>query len=136
MMSFYKLLKIQLVPDACEPTYEFHMHSNTDFPAFLGHFMFHILYTVPLPSNAFHLLHQLLFCRAEDCDDENMDNTTTLWVALAVVQSYNPRRKVPRSDISIPNLECCLSKASFSAAQNSGKFLHTLAYSDIKNWTV
>lgn len=55
----------------------------------------------------------------EDCDDENMDNTTTLWVALAVVQSYNPRRKVPRSDISIPDLECCLSKASFSAAQNS-----------------
>lgn len=61
-----------------------------------------------------------------------MDNTATLWVALAVVQSYNPRRKVPRSDISIPDLECCLSKASFSAAQNSGRFLHTLAYSDIK----
>lgn len=88
------------------------------------------------PQMLFTFKHQLLFCRAEDCDDENMDNTTTLWVALAVVQSYNPRQKVPRSDISIPNLECCLSKASFSAAQNSGKFLHTLAYSDIKNWTV
>lgn len=88
------------------------------------------------PQMLFIFKHQLLFCRAEDCDDENMDNTTTLWVALAVVQSYNPRRKVPRSDISIPDLECCLSKASFSAAQNSGKFLHTLAYSDIKNWTV
>nr|XP_019705247.1 probable helicase CHR10 isoform X3 [Elaeis guineensis] len=42
-----------------------------------------------------------------------------VWVALAVVQSYNPRRKVPRSDISITDLERCLSKASFSAAQNS-----------------
>ncbi|XP_038976298.1 probable helicase CHR10 isoform X6 [Phoenix dactylifera] len=42
-----------------------------------------------------------------------------LWVALAVVQSYNPRRKVPRSDISITDFERCLSKASFSAAQNS-----------------
>lgn len=42
-----------------------------------------------------------------------------LWVALAVVQSYNPRRKVPRSEISIPDLELCLSKAAFSAAQHS-----------------
>lgn len=44
---------------------------------------------------------------------------TPQWVALAVVQSYNSRRKVPRSSISIPDLERCLSKASFSAAQNS-----------------
>lgn len=49
------------------------------------------------------------------CDDH------TEWVALAVVQSHNPRRKVPRSDISLPDLERCLSKASYSAAQNSGK---------------
>lgn len=42
------------------------------------------------------------------------------WVALAVVQSYNPRRKVPRGSISIPDLERCLSKASYSAAQKSG----------------
>ncbi|WVZ55040.1 hypothetical protein U9M48_005757 [Paspalum notatum var. saurae] len=42
-----------------------------------------------------------------------------LWVALAIVQSYNPRRKVPRSEISIPDLELCLSKAAFSAAQHS-----------------
>ncbi|KAI3444757.1 hypothetical protein Pfo_001422 [Paulownia fortunei] len=41
------------------------------------------------------------------------------WVALAVVQSYNPRRKVPRSGISIADLEVCLAKASFSAAQYS-----------------
>ncbi|KAK6804347.1 hypothetical protein RDI58_002131 [Solanum bulbocastanum] len=41
------------------------------------------------------------------------------WVALAVVQSYNPRRKVPRGSISIPDLERCLSKASYSAAQKS-----------------
>lgn len=43
------------------------------------------------------------------------------WVALAVVQSYNPRRKVPRSKVSIPDLEGCLLKVSFSAAQNDGK---------------
>ncbi|KAJ1299232.1 hypothetical protein BS78_01G516100 [Paspalum vaginatum] len=42
-----------------------------------------------------------------------------LWVALAIVQSYNQRRKVPRSEISIPDLELCLSKAAFSAAQHS-----------------
>ncbi|KAK4411222.1 putative helicase CHR10 [Sesamum angolense] len=41
------------------------------------------------------------------------------WVGLAVVQSYNPRRKVPRSSISIADLEVCLAKASFSAAQYS-----------------
>lgn len=46
----------------------------------------------------------------------------SLWVALAVVQSYNPRCKVPRGDISIPHLETCLAKVSYSAAQNSGSF--------------
>uniref|UniRef100_A0A0A9EN59 Uncharacterized protein n=1 Tax=Arundo donax TaxID=35708 RepID=A0A0A9EN59_ARUDO len=40
-------------------------------------------------------------------------------MALAIVQSYNQRRKVPRSEISIPDLELCLSKAAFSAAQCS-----------------
>ncbi|KAI0520640.1 hypothetical protein KFK09_008118 [Dendrobium nobile] len=42
-----------------------------------------------------------------------------LWVALAVVQSYSSRRKVPRSNISTDDLEKCLSKASASASQNS-----------------
>ncbi|OQU93487.1 hypothetical protein SORBI_3001G543100 [Sorghum bicolor] len=42
-----------------------------------------------------------------------------LWVALAIVQSYNPRRKVPRSEISMSDLELCLSKAAFSAAPHS-----------------
>ncbi|XP_057808391.1 probable helicase CHR10 isoform X3 [Salvia miltiorrhiza] len=41
------------------------------------------------------------------------------WVGLAVVQSYNQRRKVPRGDISMADLEVCLAKASFSAAQYS-----------------
>lgn len=50
-----------------------------------------------------------------------MSDDHTEWVALAVVQSYNTRRKVPRSNISLPELECCLSKASYSASQNSGK---------------
>uniref|UniRef100_A0A251U3W8 Uncharacterized protein n=1 Tax=Helianthus annuus TaxID=4232 RepID=A0A251U3W8_HELAN len=50
-------------------------------------------------------------------DEENKDGNANHWVALAVVQTYNPRRKVPRSSISIPELEQCLSKASFSAAQ-------------------
>ncbi|XP_031398610.1 probable helicase CHR10 isoform X3 [Punica granatum] len=53
--------------------------------------------------------------------EQNGNGDYTWWVALAVVQSYNPRRKIPRSNISIPDLEICLSKASFSAAQNSGK---------------
>ncbi|KAG9142047.1 hypothetical protein Leryth_022465 [Lithospermum erythrorhizon] len=41
------------------------------------------------------------------------------WVALAVVQSYNARRKVPRSNISIPDLEQCLSKVAYTAADKS-----------------
>lgn len=57
----------------------------------------------------------------EDVNEQKMDCNPPQWVALAVVQSYNPRRKVPRSKISIPDLERCLLKASFSAAQNSGK---------------
>ncbi|MED6198783.1 putative helicase chr10, variant 2 [Stylosanthes scabra] len=52
-------------------------------------------------------------------DEQNVDRNAIKWVALAVVQSYNPRRKVPRSDISLPHLENCLGKAAFSAAQNS-----------------
>ena len=51
-----------------------------------------------------------------------MESDTPRWVALAVVQSYNSRRKVPRSEICIPDLEACLFKASFAAAQNSGTF--------------
>ncbi|XP_020094090.1 probable helicase CHR10 isoform X4 [Ananas comosus] len=49
----------------------------------------------------------------------NISTDAPLWVALAVVQSYNPRRKVPRSGISLPDLEKCLSKATFSAAEHS-----------------
>ncbi|PON61206.1 SNF2 domain-containing protein / helicase domain-containing protein [Parasponia andersonii] len=52
-------------------------------------------------------------------DSDNKEGNSPQWVALAVVQSYNPRRKVPRSNISIPDLELCISKASFSAAENS-----------------
>lgn len=59
----------------------------------------------------------------EDCEEQRMDCNAPQWVALAVVQSYNPRRKVPRSNISVPDLECCLSKASFLAAQKSGIYL-------------
>ncbi|XP_065859229.1 probable helicase CHR10 isoform X1 [Euphorbia lathyris] len=55
----------------------------------------------------------------EDTDGENIGGDSSLWVALAVVQSYNPRRKVPRGDVSIPDLERCLSKVSFVATQNS-----------------
>ncbi|PIA34541.1 hypothetical protein AQUCO_03700074v1 [Aquilegia coerulea] len=51
--------------------------------------------------------------------DEKAGTNTLQWVALAVVQSYSTRRKIPRSNISIPDLEKCLSKASFAAAQNS-----------------
>ncbi|XVF33572.1 hypothetical protein REPUB_Repub17cG0179900 [Reevesia pubescens] len=63
----------------------------------------------------------------EDCNENNIP----WWVALAVVQSYNPRRKVPRSDISLPDLERCLSKASFSAAENSASIhMPRIGYQD------
>ena len=64
-----------------------------------------------------------VFDLTEDCEEQKTDCNTPQWVALAVVQSYNPRRKVPRSDISIPDLEHCLSKASFLAAKKSGIYL-------------
>ncbi|XP_078448119.1 SNF2 domain-containing protein / helicase domain-containing protein isoform X1 [Wolffia australiana] len=51
------------------------------------------------------------------------------YVALAVAQSYNPRRKLPRSGISIAALDCCLSKACFSAAQISAS-IHMPRISD------
>ncbi|KAF5193933.1 Chromatin remodeling [Thalictrum thalictroides] len=37
--------------------------------------------------------------------DEKAGTNTLQWVALAVVQSYSTRRKIPRSNISIPDLE-------------------------------
>ncbi|KAM7276590.1 hypothetical protein ACFE04_018456 [Oxalis oulophora] len=55
-----------------------------------------------------------------DSEEQIKDRDSPIWVALGVVQSYNPRRKVPRSDISASDLEHCLSKVSFSASQNSG----------------
>ncbi|PQP97495.1 putative helicase CHR10 isoform X1 [Prunus yedoensis var. nudiflora] len=67
----------------------------------------------------------------EDANEQKMDCNPPQWVALAVVQSYNPRRKVPRSKISIPDLERCLLKASFSAAQNSASIhMPRIGYQD------
>ncbi|KAG2672184.1 hypothetical protein I3760_13G028600 [Carya illinoinensis] len=66
-----------------------------------------------------------------DCNEENADDCPPQWAALAVVQSYNSRRKVPRSKISLSDLECCLSKASFSAAQNSASIhMPRIGYQD------
>ncbi|KAI5647393.1 hypothetical protein M9H77_33398 [Catharanthus roseus] len=62
----------------------------------------------------------------EGCGEGGNGDDVSLWVALAVVQSYNPRRKVPRGDISIPHLETCLAKVSYSAAQNSGTTIGVL----------
>lgn len=59
----------------------------------------------------------------DGCDAQNRDSNAPKWVALAVAQSYNPRRKVPRSEISLLHLENCLSKAACSAAQSSGNML-------------
>ncbi|XP_027334923.1 probable helicase CHR10 isoform X2 [Abrus precatorius] len=64
-------------------------------------------------------LHLIKLDVVDGCDEQNMEGNAPKMVALAVVQSYNPRRKVPRSEISLPHLESCLSKAAFSAAQNS-----------------
>ncbi|XP_075519246.1 putative helicase CHR10 isoform X3 [Primulina tabacum] len=68
-------------------------------------------------------------------DDQSIQSTTTnnapRWVALAVVQSYNIRRKVPRSNISITDLEVCLAKASSSAAQYSASIhMPRIGYQD------
>ncbi|KAJ8565499.1 hypothetical protein K7X08_008075 [Anisodus acutangulus] len=53
------------------------------------------------------------------------------WVALAVVQSYNPRRKAPRGNISISDLERCVSKASYSSAQKSASIhMPRIGYQD------
>lgn len=60
---------------------------------------------------------------AEDHGDQSTSTDPRQWVGLAVVQSYNLRRKVPRGDISTADLEVCLAKASFSAAQYSGRML-------------
>ncbi|CAL1385281.1 unnamed protein product [Linum trigynum] len=64
-------------------------------------------------------LGDLHFIKINDGDSGSGEGNELQWVALGVVQSYNPRRKVPRSDISIPDLESCLSKVLFAAAQHS-----------------
>ncbi|KAM1180151.1 hypothetical protein ACFX13_019573 [Malus domestica] len=70
----------------------------------------------------------------EDSYEPEMDSNCPQWVALAVVQSYNLRRKVPRGKISIPNLESCLSKASFSAAPNSASIhMPCIGYQNASN---
>ncbi|KAJ6344433.1 hypothetical protein OIU76_006034 [Salix suchowensis] len=67
----------------------------------------------------------------ENTDGQSMESDTPRWVALAVVQSYNSRRKAPRSEISIPDLEACLFKASFAAAQNSASIhMPRIGYQD------
>ncbi|XP_038681651.1 probable helicase CHR10 isoform X2 [Tripterygium wilfordii] len=76
-------------------------------------------------------LGDLHLIRINDCGKQNMDGDNPQWVALAVVQSYNPRRKVPRSDISISDLEDCLLKVSYSAAQNSASIhMPRIGYQD------
>ncbi|XP_057999585.1 probable helicase CHR10 isoform X2 [Hevea brasiliensis] len=66
-----------------------------------------------------------------DTDRQCLEDDSPQWVALAVVQSYNPRRKVPRSNISILDLERCLNKVSFAAAQNSASIhMPRIGYQD------
>ncbi|KAK8466738.1 hypothetical protein PHAVU_008G141500 [Phaseolus vulgaris] len=77
-------------------------------------------------------LGDLHLIRLDDgCEEQDMDGNTPKIVALAVVQSYNLRRKIPRSEISLPHLESCLSKAAFSAAQNSASIhMPRIGYQD------
>ncbi|XP_038876157.1 probable helicase CHR10 isoform X1 [Benincasa hispida] len=64
-------------------------------------------------------------------DNKQQSDNAPQWFALAVVQSYNPRRKVPRSKISLPDLENCISKASSSAAQHSASIhMPRIGYQD------
>uniref|UniRef100_A0A803KYM7 Helicase CHR10 n=1 Tax=Chenopodium quinoa TaxID=63459 RepID=A0A803KYM7_CHEQI len=72
-------------------------------------------------------LGDLHLIEVDDAESERLkDGGMPWWVALAVVQSYNPRRKIPRSSISTSDLELCLSKASFAAAQKSGNIYSNL----------
>ncbi|CAI9101311.1 OLC1v1038604C1 [Oldenlandia corymbosa var. corymbosa] len=67
----------------------------------------------------------------EDNGQGSEDNAVHQWVALAVVQSYNPRRKVPRSSISMPDLDRCLAKATYFASQNSASLhMPRIGYQD------
>lgn len=43
-----------------------------------------------------------------------------VWTALCVVQSYDGRRKIPRSDISLSHFESCLKKVALAASKCSG----------------
>ncbi|KAH9300516.1 hypothetical protein KI387_012099, partial [Taxus chinensis] len=70
-----------------------------------------------LHSGDLHLIRISGQCLGEH--ESGPANEGSQWVALAVVQTYNPRRKVPRSDISLADLEVCLKKASISAFQES-----------------
>ncbi|KAG9452199.1 hypothetical protein H6P81_005103 [Aristolochia fimbriata] len=64
-------------------------------------------------------------------DEENIAGHSPQWVALAIVQSYNPRRRVPRSSISMPDLEQCILKASYAASQNSASIhMPRIGYQD------
>ncbi|BBN06231.1 chromodomain-helicase-DNA-binding protein 1-like [Marchantia polymorpha subsp. ruderalis] len=42
-----------------------------------------------------------------------------VWTALCVVQSYDGRRKIPRSDISLSHFESCLKKVALAASKCS-----------------
>ncbi|KAL6520020.1 hypothetical protein OROHE_017163 [Orobanche hederae] len=64
-------------------------------------------------------LGDLHLVQINDNGDPSTHPNAPQWVALAVVQSYNPRRKVPRSGISISDLDVCLAKASFTASRHS-----------------
>lgn len=46
--------------------------------------------------------------------------TTARFVGVAVIQTYDRRRKVPRSDISISAFETCLRKVVTAAKAHSG----------------
>ncbi|KAK7293403.1 hypothetical protein RJT34_16268 [Clitoria ternatea] len=77
-------------------------------------------------------LGDLHLVRLDDgCGEQDMAGNTPKLIALAVVQSYNPRRKVPRTEILLPHLESCLSKAAFSADQYSASIhMPRIGYQD------
>ncbi|CAO2813697.1 unnamed protein product [Amaranthus hypochondriacus] len=77
-------------------------------------------------------LGDLHVIQIDDAEGEQLkDGGMPRWVALAVVQSYNPRRKIPRSSISTSDLELCLSKASSVASQKSASLhMPRIGYQD------
>lgn len=65
----------------------------------------------------YDVLHDISDAKATVGDD---NKEASKFVGLAMIQTYDGRRKVPRSDISISAFETCLRKVVDAAKTHSG----------------